>query len=117
MEPCSHWRAALDRTGIHCAHRHQLNARLCNFNPRSLPSRTICQELGARTRGPRNGNRCLNPIMPVIYCARWVLPIISPALADGAVAIDNSNIVAVGPRAAVVSQFPDSRVEDFGEAA
>jgi 5-methylthioadenosine/S-adenosylhomocysteine deaminase len=55
--------------------------------------------------------------MPVIYCARWVLPIISPALADGAVAIENSRIIAVGPRDEVVSQFPESRIEDFGEAA
>lgn len=55
--------------------------------------------------------------MPVIYSARWLLPIISPVVADGAVAVDESSIVAVGPRAEIVSRFPDSHVEDFGEAA
>ena len=55
--------------------------------------------------------------MPVIYSARWVLPIVSPAIVDGAVAIDNSVIVAVGSNQDVVSRFPDSRIEDFGEAA
>jgi 5-methylthioadenosine/S-adenosylhomocysteine deaminase len=52
-----------------------------------------------------------------IYSARWVLPIISPMIQDGAVAVDNSNIVAIGSRQDVVAKFPDSRITDFGEAA
>jgi cytosine/adenosine deaminase-related metal-dependent hydrolase len=55
--------------------------------------------------------------MPVIYSAHWVLPIISPVIADGAVVLDNFKIIAVGPLTEIVSRFPDSRVEDFGEAA
>ena len=55
--------------------------------------------------------------MPIIYAARWVLPIISPMLKEGAVAVDNSRIVAVGSRNDVISRFPESRVEDFGKAA
>src|SRR5262245_10653758 len=55
--------------------------------------------------------------MPIVYSARWVLPIITPAIEDGAVAIEESKIVGVGPRAKVRSQFPNSPVEDFGEAA
>lgn len=55
--------------------------------------------------------------MTVIYSARWVLPIISPFIEDGAVAVDNSSIVAVGSRREVVSTFPDSQIKDFGEAA
>ena len=55
--------------------------------------------------------------MPVIYSARWVLPIISPVIEFGAVAFEGSTIVAVGPRTEIVSRFPDSRSEDFGEAA
>jgi cytosine/adenosine deaminase-related metal-dependent hydrolase len=55
--------------------------------------------------------------MTVIYSARWVLPIISPMIEDGAVAVDNSRIVAVGSRRDVVAKFPDSRITDFGEAA
>jgi cytosine/adenosine deaminase-related metal-dependent hydrolase len=55
--------------------------------------------------------------MTTIYTARWVLPIVSPAIEDGAVAIDDSKIVAAGPRPEVVSRFPGSRVSDFGQAA
>jgi len=55
--------------------------------------------------------------MTVIYSARWVLPIISQLIEDGAVAFESSNIIAVGPRTEIVSRFPDSRTEDFGEAA
>ncbi|HJZ80113.1 MAG TPA: hypothetical protein VKD91_07200, partial [Pyrinomonadaceae bacterium] len=54
--------------------------------------------------------------MPVIYSARWVLPIISPPLRDGAVAIERSTIVAVGPRPQVVADFPTARLNDFGNA-
>jgi cytosine/adenosine deaminase-related metal-dependent hydrolase len=55
--------------------------------------------------------------MTSIYSARWVLPIISPAIEDGAVAIDDSKIVAAGPRVEVVSRFPGARVSYFGQAA
>ena len=54
--------------------------------------------------------------MTTIYSARWVLPIVSPAIEDGAVAVDGSRIAAAGPRAAVVSRFPGARVSDFGQA-
>jgi cytosine/adenosine deaminase-related metal-dependent hydrolase len=55
--------------------------------------------------------------MTVIYSAHWVLPIVSQLIEDGAVAFEGSNIIAVGPRTEIVSRFPDSRTEDFGEAA
>jgi cytosine/adenosine deaminase-related metal-dependent hydrolase len=55
--------------------------------------------------------------MIAIYSARWVLPIVSPAIEDGAVAVDNSKIVAAGPRGDVGSRFPGARVSDFGQAA
>ena len=55
--------------------------------------------------------------MTVIYSARWVLPIISPMIVEGAVAVDNSNIVAVGSRDEIVSRFAEARVIDFGAAA
>ena len=55
--------------------------------------------------------------MTDIYSARWVLPIVSPAIEDGAVAVDGSKIVSVGPRAEVTSRFPGGRVSDFGQAA
>ena len=55
--------------------------------------------------------------MIAIYSARWVLPIVSPAIEDGAVAVDNSKIVAAGPRGEVVSRFPGAHLSDFGQAA
>src|SRR5260221_13807570 len=55
--------------------------------------------------------------MTTIYSARWVLPIVSPAIEDGAVAVDGSQVVAAGPRAEVISRFPGARVSDFGPAA
>ena len=55
--------------------------------------------------------------MPIIYAARWVLPIITPWLENGAVAVDDSRIIAVGSRDDVVSRFPESQIEDFGKAA
>jgi cytosine/adenosine deaminase-related metal-dependent hydrolase len=54
--------------------------------------------------------------MPSIYTARWVLPIISPAIDRGAVAVQDALIVAVGPAHEVTSRFPDARVIDFGNS-
>src|SRR6266550_600571 len=54
--------------------------------------------------------------MSKIYSARWVLPIITPAISDGAIVIDDSAIVSVGPRADILSAFPDAPHEDFGNA-
>ena len=55
--------------------------------------------------------------MPIIYSARWVLPINSPWIENGAVAVNASKILGVGTRHEIISRFPDSRVEDFGQAA
>jgi len=55
--------------------------------------------------------------MTSIYSAGWVLPIIAPAIEDGAVAINGSKIVATGPRVEVVSRFPGARISDFDQAA
>ena len=55
--------------------------------------------------------------MTKLYCARWVLPISSPPIEDGAVAIDNTHIAGVGARAGMVLRFPTARRQDFGEAA
>lgn len=56
-------------------------------------------------------------MMTTLYCARWVLPISSGVIADGAVAVEGSRIKGVGARAALASRFPQARVEDFGAAA
>ena len=55
--------------------------------------------------------------MSVIYSARWVLPIITPPIENGGVVIAGDVIAAVGSRAELVTSFPESKVEDFGQSA
>lgn len=55
--------------------------------------------------------------MTEIYCARWVVPVATPSLIDGAVAVDGTRLAAVGPLAEVEAQFPGATVHDFKEAA
>jgi 5-methylthioadenosine/S-adenosylhomocysteine deaminase len=55
--------------------------------------------------------------MTTLYSARWVLPISSPAIADGAIAVEGDAIVSVGKRAALNKQYPRATVLDFPESA
>jgi len=55
--------------------------------------------------------------MTTLYCARWVVPISSPAFADGAIAVEGQQIVSVASRPALSRQFPEAIVRDFGDAA
>ena len=55
--------------------------------------------------------------MTTLYCARWVLPISSPAIADGAIAVEGQRIISVAGRVALVKGFPHATVRDFGESA
>jgi 5-methylthioadenosine/S-adenosylhomocysteine deaminase len=52
-----------------------------------------------------------------IYSARYVLPMTSDPIEDGAVAVDGERIEAVGRKGDLVKIYPESAVEDFGEAA
>src|ERR1043165_2557257 len=52
-----------------------------------------------------------------ILVARYVLPITSPPILDGAIAIDGHMIAAVGTHDVIIKQFPDAEIDDFGEAA
>ncbi len=55
--------------------------------------------------------------MTTLYCARWVLPISSPAIADGAIAVEGQRIISVASRMALVRQFPHATVRDCGQSA
>lgn len=55
--------------------------------------------------------------MTTIYCAHWVIPIVHPAIENGAVAVEGPKIVAVGERAAVAAQYPTAEVRDFDDSA
>lgn len=52
--------------------------------------------------------------MTAIYSARWVLPIASPPIENGAVAIDGETIAAVGATDDLAARFPDAAMTDFG---
>ena len=54
--------------------------------------------------------------MTKIYRARWVLPITSEPIRDGAVAVEGTRVACVGPRAEVAKRFPSAAVEELGEA-
>lgn len=55
--------------------------------------------------------------MTVLYCASWVLPISSPPIAGGALAVDDHQIAAVGNREQLLARFSDCEVRDLGFAA
>lgn len=55
--------------------------------------------------------------MTKLYCARWVMPVMSSPVADGAVAVEGERIAGVGTREALMTEFPHAPVKDFGEAA
>ncbi|HKQ99629.1 MAG TPA: amidohydrolase family protein [Pyrinomonadaceae bacterium] len=51
-----------------------------------------------------------------LYCSRWVLPIASPVIENGAVAIEGSRIIGVGAREELAARFPEAVARDFGWA-
>src|SRR5882724_10024387 len=55
--------------------------------------------------------------MTTIYSARWVLPISSSPIEDGAVAISAGRIVGVGPRSLIMQKFPAAEATGFEQAA
>lgn len=55
--------------------------------------------------------------MTAIYCSRWVLPISSAPLADGAIAVEAERIIAVGRSASLVARFPRATLNELGDAA
>ena len=55
--------------------------------------------------------------MTKIYHARWVLPVSSPPIADGAIAVNGQQIVSVGTRSALLAQFTEATTFDLGESA
>ena len=55
--------------------------------------------------------------MTTLYCASWVLPVSSPPIEDGAIAISGDRIVDVGARSSLRTRFPTAEIRDFGMAA
>lgn len=55
--------------------------------------------------------------MTTVYCARWIIPVTSPPIEDGAVAVTGSEISAVGSRAALDEEFIGADFRLLGNAA
>src|ERR1700674_1473941 len=55
--------------------------------------------------------------MATLYCARWILPVTSPPIADGAIAVEGQRIISVAERLALIRQFPHATVRDCGDSA
>ncbi len=55
--------------------------------------------------------------MTTLYSAPWVLPISSPPISDGAIAVDDNRIVSVGPALSLRAQFPKSATREFRGSA
>lgn len=53
----------------------------------------------------------------MLLTAKYVMPITSPFIEDGAVVVHDDKIVAVGPAAKLKAEYPDEEVRDFGLAA
>jgi 5-methylthioadenosine/S-adenosylhomocysteine deaminase len=52
-----------------------------------------------------------------LLAADYLLPISAAPIANGAIVVDGKKIVAVGTKSDLAKEFPQIKVEDFGEAA
>ena len=55
--------------------------------------------------------------MTTVYTAKWVIPVSSSPIDNGAVAIDGERIAGIGTREVLFAEFPTATITDFGEAA
>lgn len=55
--------------------------------------------------------------MPTLYSADWLIPVSSPNVADGAIAVEGARVIGLGERGTLIREFPDAVVRDFGNAA
>jgi 5-methylthioadenosine/S-adenosylhomocysteine deaminase len=55
--------------------------------------------------------------MNKLYRARWVLPISSAPILDGAILVQGEGLAAIGKHAGLAESFPEAGIHDFGEAA
>lgn len=54
--------------------------------------------------------------MTTLYCARWMAPISTAVVENGAVAVEGAHIAGAGPREQILTRFPGAKVVDLGEA-
>lgn len=54
--------------------------------------------------------------MTILYRARWILPVSSEPVSDGAIAVAGQRISAVGGYADLVKSYPEVQTQDLGDA-
>src|SRR6185503_9482237 len=55
--------------------------------------------------------------MTTLYCSRWVVPLSTTPIRDGAIAVEGQHIISVGAHTTLARQFPDAIVRDCGNSA
>lgn len=55
--------------------------------------------------------------MTTLYCARWIVPVSSPPIEDGAIAVTGSEISGVGSRSVLTERFKGANSRMLGNAA
>ena len=55
--------------------------------------------------------------MTTLYCARWIVPVSSPPVEDGAIAVTGSEISGVGSRSVLAERFNGANFRMLGNAA
>ncbi len=52
-----------------------------------------------------------------LYSALWVMPVSADPIEDGAIAVEGTKILDVGPRSTLEEKFPTATIREFGPAA
>ncbi|MCU1266708.1 MAG: Cytosine deaminase-like metal-dependent hydrolase [Acidobacteria bacterium] len=55
--------------------------------------------------------------MTILYRSRWVLPVASAPICDGALVVSGEQIAAVGKYADLIESYPEAQTHDLGNAA
>jgi cytosine/adenosine deaminase-related metal-dependent hydrolase len=55
--------------------------------------------------------------MTKIYSARWIIPVASPPIENGAIAIEGSRIVGVGTREDIARKYQSTNIQNFNQSA
>src|SRR5678816_307462 len=98
--------------------RHEPERAVGNrfHKPHRYPVNEIVRHVDTQPVSGEPG-KTVTPDLMKILSADHVLPISSPPIENGAVAIDGVMIAAVGTREEISALFPQATHEDFGEAA
>src|ERR1041384_6485639 len=110
MEPRRSRREHAIGRRLHQSNRHSLDEGIRDLDHAALPAGQELEKLKRRPSGSFSRQ------MTTIYSARWVVPLLTPPIENGAVAVAGGYIAGVGPHSEIVKRFPEFRLEVLGEA-